>query len=156
MNNLPAERMQPEAMEVVEAYLRNDRDVNRTAEDLSTTPTVISDLINKREVRSYLDHLFMESGYRNREKFFDILDNVLEAKMEELDEAQMSSSMDIMDILKIYHSMKIKELELSIKLQELQQGSKGQSAKTIINLQINNSSGYDNLLSRIISGDKKK
>ena len=156
MNNLPAERMQPEAMEVVEAYLRNDRDVNRTAEDLSTTPTVISDLINKREVRSYLDHLFMESGYRNREKFFDILDNVLEAKMEELDEAQMSSSMDIMDILKIYHSMKIKELELSIKLQELQQGSKGQSAKTINNLQINNSSGYDNLLSRIISGDKKK
>ena len=156
MNNLPAERMQPEAMEVVEAYLRNDRDVNRTAEDLSTTPTVISDLINKREVRSYLDHLFMESGYRNREKFFDILDNVLEAKMEELDEAQMSSSMDIMDILKIYHGMKIKELELSIKLQELQQGSKGQNAKTINNLQINNSSGYDNLLSRIISGDKKK
>lgn len=156
MNNLPAERIQPEAMEVVEAYLRNDRDVNRTAEDLNTTPTVISDLINKREVRSYLDHLFMESGYRNREKFFDILDNVLEAKMEELDEAQMSSSMDIMDILKIYHSMKIKELELSIKLQELQQGSKGQTAKTINNLQINNSSGYDNLLSRIISGDKKK
>lgn len=156
MNNLPAERIQPEAMEVVESYLRNDRDVNRTAEDLNTTPTVISDLINKREVRSYLDHLFMESGYRNREKFFDILDNVLEAKMEELDEAQMSSSMDIMDILKIYHSMKIKELELSIKLQELQQGSKGQTAKTINNLQINNSSGYDNLLSRIISGDKKK
>lgn len=156
MNNLPAERIQPEAMEVVEAYLRNDRDVNRTAEDLNTTPTVISDLINKREVRSYLDHLFMESGYRNREKFFNILDNVLEAKMEELDEAQMSSSMDIMDILKIYHSMKIKELELSIKLQELQQGSKGQTAKTINNLQINNSSGYDNLLSRIISGDKKK
>ena len=156
MNNLPAERIQPEAMEVVEAYLRNARDVNRTAEDLNTTPTVISDLINKREVRSYLDHLFMESGYRNREKFFDILDNVLEAKMEELDEAQMSSSMDIMDILKIYHSMKIKELELSIKLQELQQGSKGQTAKTINNLQINNSSGYDNLLSRIISGGKKK
>ena len=156
MNNLPAERIQPEAMEVVEAYLRNDRDVNRTAEDLNTTPTVISDLINKREVRSYLDHLFMEWGYGKREKFFDILDNVLEAKMEELDEAQMSSSMDIMDILKIYHSMKIKELELSIKLQELQQGSKGQTAKTINNLQINNSSGYDNLLSRIISGDKKK
>lgn len=156
MNNLPAERMQPEAMEVVEAYLRNDRDVNRAAEDLNTTPTVISDLINKREVRSYLDHLFMESGYRNREKFFDILDNVLEAKMEELDEAQMSSSMDIMDIMKIYHSMKIKELELSIKLQELQQGGKGQNAKTINNLQINNSSGYDNLLSRIISGGKKK
>ena len=155
MNNLPAERIQPEAMEVVEAYLRNDRDVNRTAEDLNTTPTVISDLINKREVRSYLDHLFMESGYRNREKFFDILDNVLEAKMEELDEAQMSSSMDIMDILKIYHGMKIKELELSIKLQELQQ-SKGQAAGTINNVQINNSSGYDNLLSRIISGDKKK
>lgn len=156
MNNLPAERMQPEAMEVVEAYLRNDRDVNRAAEDLNTTPTVISDLINRREVRSYLDHLFMESGYRNREKFFDILDNVLEAKMEELDEAQMSSSMDIMDIMKIYHSMKIKELELSIKLQELQQGGKGQNAKTINNLQINNSSGYDNLLSRIISGGKKK
>lgn len=156
MNNLPAQNLQPEAMEVVEAYLRNDRDVNRAAEDLNTTPTVISDLINKREVRSYLDHLFMEAGFRNREKFFDVLDNILDAKIEELDEAQMSSSMDIMDIMKIYHGMKIKELELSIKLQELQQGGKGQNAKTINNLQINNSSGYDNLLSRIISGGKKK
>lgn len=156
MNNLPAQNLQPEAMEVVEAYLRNDRDVNRAAEDLNTTPTIISDLINKREVRSYLDHLFMEAGFRNREKFFDVLDNILDAKIEELDEAQMSSSMDIMDIMKIYHGMKIKELELSIKLQELQQGGKGQNAKTINNLQINNSSGYDNLLSRIISGGKKK
>ena len=154
MNNLPAERIQPEAMEVVEAYLRNDRDVNRTAEDLNTTPTVISDLINKREVRSYLDHLFMESGYRNREKFFDVLDNILDSKIEELEEAEMGSSMDIMDIMKIYHGMKIKELELSIKLQELQL-SKGPSAGTINNVQINNSSGYDKLLDRIITGNKK-
>ena len=95
----------------------------------------------------------MESGYRNREKFFTVLDNLLDAKIEELDEAQMGSSMDIMDIMKIYHGMKVKELELSIKLQELQSNSK-QSASTINNVQINNSSGYDKLLDRIIAGKK--
>lgn len=77
---------------------------------------------------------------------------MLDAKIAELDEAQMGSSMDIMDIMKIYHGMKIKELELSIKLQELQ--SAKQSAGTINNVQINNSSGYDKLLDRIIAGKK--
>ena len=132
MNNLPAEKIQPEAMEVIEQYLYHNRDVNLVANALNTTPTVITDILNKREVRGYLDHLFMESGYRNREKFFTVLDNLLDAKIEELDEAKMGSSMDIMDIMKIYHGMKVKELELSIKLQELQSNSK-QSASTINN-----------------------
>jgi len=153
MNNLPAEKIQPEAMEVIEQYLYHNRDVNLVANALNTTPTVITDILNKREVRGYLDHLFMESGYRNREKFFTVLDNLLDAKIEELEEAQMGSSMDIMDIMKIYHGMKVKELELSIKLQELQSNSK-QSASTINNVQINNSSGYDKLLDRIIAGKK--
>ena len=139
-------------MAVVESYLFHNRDVDAVARDLNTTPTVISDILNKREVRGYLDHMFMESGYRNREKFFDILDNILEAKLEELDEADMGSSMDIMDIMKTYHAMKIKELEMSIKLQELQ--SSKQAAGTINNVQINNSSGYDKLLDRIIAGKK--
>ena len=140
-------------MEVIEQYLYHNRGVNLVANALNTTPTVITDILNKREVRGYLDHLFMESGYRNREKFFTVLDNLLDAKIEELEEAQMGSSMDIMDIMKIYHGMKVKELELSIKLQELQSNSK-QSASTINNVQINNSSGYDKLLDRIIAGKK--
>lgn len=152
MSDLPAQSLQPEAMVVVEQYLRFNRDIDLVAAELNTTPTVIGDILNKREVRGYLDHLFMESGFRNREKFFDVLDNLLDAKIAELDEAQMGSSMDIMDIMKIYHGMKIKELELSIKLQELQ--SAKQSAGTINNVQINNSSGYDKLLDRIIAGKK--
>lgn len=154
MSNLPAEKLQPEAIVVVEKYLECNRDVNLVATELNTTPTVIGDILNKREVRGYLDHLFMEAGFRSRDKFFGVLDNILEAKIEELDEAQMGSSMDIMDIMKIYHGMKIKELELSIKLQELQAANKNQSAGTINNVQINNSSGYDQLLERIISGKK--
>lgn len=152
MSDLPAQSLQPEAIVVVEQYLRFNRDIDLVAAELNTTPTVIGDILNKREVRGYLDHLFMESGFRNREKFFDVLDNLLDAKIAELDEAQMGSSMDIMDIMKIYHGMKIKELELSIKLQELQ--SAKQSAGTINNVQINNSSGYDKLLDRIIAGKK--
>lgn len=154
MSNLPAQSLQPEAMEVVEQYLRFNRDINLVATELNTTPTVVGEILNKKEVRGYLDHLFMEAGFRNREKFFDVLDNILDAKIEELNEAEMGSSMDIMDIMKIYHGMKIKELELSIKLQELQL-SKGPSAGTINNVQINNSSGYDKLLDRIITGNKK-
>ena len=152
MSDLPAQSLQPEAIVVVEQYLRFNRDIDLVAAELNTTPTVIGDILNKREVRGYLDHLFMESGYRNREKFFDVLDNLLDDKIAELDKAQMGSSMDIMDIMKIYHGMKIKELELSIKLQELQ--SAKQSAGTINNVQINNSSGYDKLLDRIIAGKK--
>lgn len=154
MNDLPIQKIQPEAEVVIEAYLANNRDVDAVAAQLGTTVTVITEMLGKREVRSYLDHLFMESGFRNRERLFGVMDNLIENKISELDEAQMGSNMDIMDMLKIYHGMKMKELELSIKLQELQNSGK-QSAGTINNVQINNSSGYDQLLNRIIAGGKK-
>ena len=81
MSNLPAQSLQPEAMEVVEQYLRFNRDINLVATELNTTPTVVGEILNKKEVRGYLDHLFMEAGFRNREKFFDVLDNILEDKL---------------------------------------------------------------------------
>ena len=51
MSNLPAEKLQPEAIVVVEKYIECDRDVNLVATELNTTPTVIGDILNKREVR---------------------------------------------------------------------------------------------------------
>lgn len=62
MSDLPAQSLQPEAIVVVEQYLRFNRDIDLVAAELNTTPTVIGDILNKREVRGYLDHLFMESG----------------------------------------------------------------------------------------------
>lgn len=128
------EQMSPESMRVIEAYLACGSDVKKAAYELGMSQEDFIQVYNKREVKNYLMTLFNESGFRNREKFFGILDTILELKMEELEESGMGSSMDIMDILTKMHKMKMDEYKMQIELEKLQQ-AKGPS--TQINVQNN-------------------
>lgn len=147
------EQMSPESMRVIEAYLECGSDVKKAAYELGMSQEDFVAIYNKREVKNYLMTLFNESGFRNREKFFGILDTILELKMEELEESGMGSSMDIMDILTKMHKMKMDELKMQIELEKVQQ-AKGPS--TQINVQ-NNYPGsqdpqYQKLMQSLASG----
>lgn len=134
------EQMSPESMRVIEAYLACGSDVKKAAYELGMSQEDFVAIYNKREVKNYLMTLFNESGFRNREKFFGILDTVLELKLEELQESGMGSSMDIMDILTKMHKMKMDEMKMQIELEKVQQ-AKGPS--TQINVQNNYPGSHD-------------
>ncbi|QGH45210.1 hypothetical protein [Bacteriophage Eos] len=130
----------PEGMEVISAYLENNSDPKAGALALGMEEPAFREIMRRPEVKTYLNEIFMESGFRNRDKFFGILDTVLNLKMTELEDSGMGSEMDIMDILKLMHKMKMDEMKMQVELEKAKQGRAPASQN---NTQINIAGGGD-------------
>ena len=146
------EIIQPESLRVIETYLANGSDIEQTALALGTTQSVVSAHLNKRESKAYLDSLFAAAGFRNRDRMFGPLDELVNKKIEELDETGNGTSLDIVELLEKIHKMKMHELQLSIKLAEAEQKCPTVQNNTQIN--ITGGESYNKLLDRIIKGGK--
>lgn len=143
--------MSPEGMLVIEAYLEAGSDVSKAALAVGMEEPKFREIMRKPEIKSYLTDIFMESGFRNRDKFFGILDTVLTLKMEELEETGMGSEMDIMDILKLMHKMKMDEMKVQIEYEKAKQAKAPvHQNNTQINLAGGKDANYVDLLSRIV------
>lgn len=138
----------PEGLRVAQAYLQNKSDVHATAHFLELPVSEVERYLNTGEVKRYLDRLYMEGGFRNRELMGSLVDEIIKQKIEEMQETGLGSGKDIMEILQIAHNMKMKELEMEIKL-------RASNTPTIQVNQQNNISGgdkYNELLERIMGG----
>ena len=144
------EIIQPESLRVIETYLANGSDIEQTALALGTTQSVVSAHLNKRESKAYLDSLFAAAGFRNRDRMFGFLDELVNKKIEELDETGNGTSLDIVELLEKIHKMKMQELQLSIKLAEA-----GPTVQNNTQINITGGENYNKLLDRIIKGGKK-
>lgn len=121
---LVPDAISPEGLKVIEAYLECGSDINKVGEYLDMPQDAVVSIYNRPEVRSYLSTLFMESGFRNREKFFGIMDLIITKKLEDLDESEQGSEADILEIMKVYHKMKMEEMTMQIKLEEAKSKNK--------------------------------
>ena len=152
---LVPDAMSPEGMMAIEAYLECGNDMAKAASSLQMDEISFRALMRKPEIKNYLNEIFMESGFRNRDKFFGILDTVLTMKMEELDETGMGSDMDIMDILKLMHKMKMDEMKMQIEYEKVKQAKAPvHQNNTQINLAGGKDANYVDLLSRIVGAGK--
>lgn len=151
------EQMSPESMKVIEAYLNCGNDIKAAARMLGMPEETVVAIYKRPEVRTYINTLFMESGFRNRDKFFGIMDHVLTLKMEELEESGMGSSADILDILKAMHSMKMKEMEMEIKLLTAQNAKPQVQNNTQVNVNLPGSDdpAYRTLMENLMKGKRR-
>ena len=109
----------PEGLEVANIYLQNGS-ISDTAKALSVSMEKVTTTLQRPEVKRYIDAVYLDSGYRNRVKLANLMDEIIESKLEEARESEMYSSKDLVDILTIAHKMKMEELkhqELEIKNQ---------------------------------------
>lgn len=137
----------PEGLEVAKAYLEEGQDSLAVANKLNLPIEEVDRLLNKREVKNFIDRVFNEAGFRNKHRMAELMDAIIAKKLEEMDDTGLGSQADIIDILKLAHSMKMKEMEMEIKLL---------SAKTPamqVNTQINTAGGdqYNKLLEKILN-----
>ncbi len=152
-NQHPAECLEisPEALEIANAYLQNPN-IAKVAEDLDTTPDIVSSILGKREVKAYVDNVFFNLGFNNRHTFADLLDNIIKKKLQEMDEADVGSNKDILEILEFKHKATKELMELDIKRLALEQGKDG--PKTQNNIQINgDGTKYGALLERLMKNE---
>jgi len=145
----------PETLTVINNYLMTN-DIDTTSNQLGMPRELIMSHLNKRESKKYIDTIFLEQGYYNRSKIASAMTNIIEKKLEELEEAEMSSTKDIADLLQMAHKMRMDELK-AIQAEE--------KATTVIkkqtNIQQNFNSGqfgenYTNLLDKLSDGDETK
>lgn len=132
----------PEGLDIASAYLENKSDTKLTAAALGLPVEEVHRYLQKREVKAYIDNLYFESGFRNRDRMAAVMDEIIASKLEEMDDTGMGSQKDILEILKEAHSMKMKEMEMEIKLQA------AKSPTIQVNNQTNNN--YNSLLDKII------
>lgn len=138
----------PEALEIANAYL-STQSIEKTALDLGITSDQVSEVLARKEVRTYIDNIFLDSGFNNRFKMRKIMDAIITKKLEELDEADVGSTKDIADLLALSHKMTMEQLDRQIQLEKIQQGN----VKTQVNMQVNEYGGdtkYSSLISKLL------
>lgn len=152
--NLPAETLQiaPEALEVANCYLQL-QDARRVADELDLPVTLVTEILARREVKSYVDHVFMDTGFNNRFEMRAAMDALIKKKFQEMHEADVGSTKDITELLALSHKMSMDLLDREIQLAKAQQAT-GPSKQ--VNVQINeglDGSKYSHLINRLLSGE---
>lgn len=149
--NTPAEviEISPEALEVANCYLQS-QNISKVADDLGIPVEQVAQYLSRREVKSYIDSVFMDLGFNNRFKMRRAMDALLAKKFQEMDEAGIGTSKDILEIMALSHKMSMDELDRQIQLKKLENEKGG--PKTQTNIQINeNGSNYGSLIERLIN-----
>jgi hypothetical protein len=133
----------PEALEVANCFLAT-QDMQQVAEQLEIPLQIMS----RREVKAYIDHVFIEAGFNNRFKIREIMDVIIKKKMQELDEADIGSTKDIADLLALSHKMTMEHLDKQIALEKI----RASAPQTQVNIQENNygDSKYGKLLHELL------
>lgn len=150
--------MSPEGMDVIEAYLQCGSDVPSAARSIGMSEIAFRDIMNRSEVKNYLNDIFMESGFRNRDRLFGVLDEVIKRKLEELEETGMGSDQDIMDILWKAHKMKMEEMKMMVELEKAKAAVRAPANQTNIQNNIIAGAGdqnYMDLITSLATGGKK-
>ena len=145
------DKMSPEGLKVAQMYLETDS-VDQTARLVGIQPHEVSDYLNTREVKQYIDTMYLEAGYRNRNKIATLLDNVIERKLEEMEENEMGSTKDIADLIQMAHKMRMDEIKAMVEFEK----SRGKVNNATQNNIILDGGGtnYNALLDKIVGGGR--
>ena len=103
-------RISPESIEIANAYLEKG-DITAVSMELKVPRDVVSEYLNKREVKKYIDSVYLDAGYRNRFKLAEVMDTLIDRKLEEAEETEMYSNKDLADLLQMAHKMRMDEIK---------------------------------------------
>lgn len=138
-------RISPEALEVATTYLEcSDRKI--TADIIGIDIEKVDNILNKPEVKRFVDNVFLDQGYLNRHKLQQTMTTLIDKKLEELEEAEIGSSKDILDLIQAAHKMRMDELRAMAALENAK-GGKPQAVTINGTAQFGNN--YSNLLAKL-------
>jgi len=155
MLTTPAEVLEinPENLEVANCYLQN-QDIVKVAELMEIPVPMVSQILQNKQVKSYIDNVFMNLGFNNQFKMREAMDAVLRKKFQDMEEADVGSSKDIIEIMALSHKMSMEYLQKQIELEKMQQ----QNIKSQVNVQINDSGDstkYGQLIKQLVTLDQQ-
>ena len=127
-----ATKMSPEGLEIANSYLEHGS-IPAVASKLRVSQHEVTDILNKREIKQYIDAVYLDTGYRNRFKLAETLDMLIEKKLEESEETQMYTNKDMADLIQLAHKMRMEEIKAQTEMEK----AKAMTVKTQVNIQDN-------------------
>ncbi|MEK9954558.1 MAG: hypothetical protein VW577_04040 [Pelagibacteraceae bacterium] len=97
-------KITPENLEVANAYLSTGSALV-AASQLGVEPNRIYEILEKSEVKQYMNSVYLDQGYRNRFRLAELLDEVIEKKLEEARETDIYSTKDLADLITLAHKI---------------------------------------------------
>ena len=122
----------PEGLEVANSYLTFGN-IRAVVEQLGVQENKVVELLNKREVKKYIDTVYLDMGYRNKNNIAGLLDEMIESKLEEAKESGVYSNKDLADLLQMAHKKRMDEIKAQAELEKAQ----ATNVKSQTNVQIN-------------------
>ena len=107
----------PEGLEVANSYLTFGN-IRAVVEQLGVAENKVVELLNKREVKKYIDTVFLDMGYRNKNNIASLLDEMIGSKLDEAKESGVYSNKDLADLLQMAHKMRMDEIKAQAELQK--------------------------------------
>jgi hypothetical protein len=127
------------ALDPVFLSIANDflsgKSVSGIADDYGLPADRITAVLEKKEVKSYVDTVYATQGYLNRVKRIDLINRVIEQKMEDALETGVLSKKDLLDWLKL--------------LNDMETAVKPKQTGPAVAIQVNN---YEKLMKDLING----
>lgn len=141
----------PESLEVANCFLTT-QSLSETSNKLNISIELATRILDRREVKAYIDSVFRDCGFNNRFKLRQVMDAVLDKKLEELYESDTGSGKDIIEIIAMSHKMSMDNLDREIKLEEAK--NKTLAIRNQVNVQINNpTTKYESLMQKLLDKD---
>ncbi|MFZ9610921.1 MAG: hypothetical protein ACO294_09500 [Methylococcales bacterium] len=156
--NSPAEvlAISPENLEIANAFLQM-QDAKAVANELDIPVDMVTRVLARQEIKAYVNQVFFDIGFNNRFRMRELMDTLIKKKLQDMNEAEIGSNKDILDILAQSHKMSMEILDREIQLEKLRAQNNAQGIKSQVNVQINEGLGdgtkYGALISKLISGD---
>ena len=143
----------PEGLEIANSYLQFGN-IRGVCEHLHVGEQEVVALLNKREVKKYIDTVYLDMGYRNKNNIGSLLDSMIASKLEEAQESGVYSSKDLADLLQMAHKMRIDEIKAQADLAK----AEGGNIKNQTNIQVNEAvpfgqGNYGKLMEKLLNGN---
>ena len=122
----------PEGLEIANSYLQYGN-IRGVCEYLQVPEQQVVEVLNTREVKKYIDTVYLDMGYRNKNNIGSLLDEMIASKLEEAQESGVYSSKDLADLLQMAHKMRIDEIKAQTDLAK----AESSNIKNQTNVQIN-------------------
>jgi hypothetical protein len=104
--SLDTPALDPVFLSIANDYLAG-KSIACMAEEYCLPADRITAVIEKKEVKSYVDTVYATQGYLNRVKRIDLINQVIEQKMQDALETGVLSKKDLLDWLKLLNDMEV-------------------------------------------------
>lgn len=144
----------PEGLEIANSYLQFGN-IRGVCQHLQVAEDRVVEALNKREVKKYIDTVYLDMGFRNKNNIAGALDEMIQSKLEEAQETGMYSNKDLADLLQMAHKMRMDEIKAQTDAEKATT-----SIRTQNNVQINDGSlpfgqgNYGKLMDKLLNGNE--